>query len=208
MSWDHVGSLGTITLAVVPNGLSPADVADCQAAIKAAADLFAGFVDGQGYRLPFKPGKKGYPWGSSSSVLNNGIVVALAYDLTPDPKYLAAVVGAMDYLLGRNPLDQSYVTGYGERPLIHPHHRFWAQQANAEASAPTARGVVRRAELGLQDPYVQAAGLQGCAPEKCFVDHFEAFSANEVAINWNAPLAWVAAFLDEKAEGQRGAKTR
>jgi endoglucanase len=29
------------------------------------------------------------------------------------------------------------------------------------------------------------------------LDHIEAWSANEEAINWNAPLAWVAAFLDE-----------
>jgi endoglucanase len=55
---------------------------------------------------------------------------------------------------------------------------------------------------GLQDPYVQAAGLAGCAPEKCFVDNIEAWSANEIAINWNTPLAWVAAFLDEKGEGK------
>ena len=53
---------------------------------------------------------------------------------------------------------------------------------------------------GLQDPYVQAAGLAGCAPQKCYADNIEAWSANEEAINWNAPLAWVAAFLDEKAE--------
>ena len=57
---------------------------------------------------------------------------------------------------------------------------------------------------GLQDPYVKAAGLPGCAPQKCFVDNIEAWSANEMAINWNAPLAWVAAFLDEKAAGAKG----
>jgi endoglucanase len=45
---------------------------------------------------------------------------------------------------------------------------------------------------------VQAAGLKGCAPQKCFADNIEAWSTNEIAINWNAPLAWVAAFLDEK----------
>jgi len=51
---------------------------------------------------------------------------------------------------------------------------------------------------GLQDPYVQAAGLKGCAPQKCFVDNIEAWSANEITINWNSPLAWVAAFIDER----------
>jgi endoglucanase len=94
------------------------------------------------------------------------------------------------------------VTGYGKRPLEHPHHRFWAHQANAKfPSAPP--GIVSGGpNSGLQDPYVQAAGLAGCAPEKCFADNIEAWSANEIAINWNAPLAWVASFLDEKAEGK------
>ena len=27
--------------------------------------------------------------------------------------------------------------------------------------------------------------------------NIESYSTNEVAINWNAPLAWVAAFLDD-----------
>ncbi len=31
------------------------------------------------------------------------------------------------------------------------------------------------------------------------VDNIEAWSANEITINWNAPLAWVSAFLDEQA---------
>ena len=58
---------------------------------------------------------------------------------------------------------------------------------------------------GLEDPYVQAAGLKGCAPEKCFIDNIEAWSANEITINWNAPLVWVASFLDERAGKAGGA---
>ena len=106
----------------------------------------------------------------------------------------------MNYVLGRNPLDKSYVSGYGERPLQNPHHRFWAHQANATFPSPPPGVLSGGPNSGLQDPYVQAAGLAGCAPQKCYVDNIEAWSANEEAINWNAPLAWVAAFLDEKAE--------
>jgi endoglucanase len=50
----------------------------------------------------------------------------------------------------------------------------------------------------LQDPLAHGAGLSGCAPQKCFIDNIEAWSVNEITINWNAPLAWVAAYLDEK----------
>ena len=205
MTWGAVGALGTITLATVPNGLAPKDIDDCKAAIKAAADTYVAIIDGQGYRVPFKAGKNGFPWGSNSFVLNNAIVMAVAADQTGDAKYVNAVAEGMNYILGRNPLDQSYITGYGERPLMNPHHRFWAHQANAKFPSPPAGVVSGGPNSGLQDPYVQAAGLKGCAPQKCFVDNIEAWSANEMAINWNAPLAWVAAFLDEKASGKGAA---
>jgi endoglucanase len=124
--------------------------------------------------------------------------MALAGDFSGDAKYRNAVAEGMNYLLGRNPMDQSYVTGYGERPLENPHHRFWAHQANKKFPSPPPGVVSGGPNSGLQDPYVKAAGLPGCAPQTCFVDNIEAWSVNEMAINWNAPLAWVAAYLDEK----------
>ena len=202
MSWQSTQALGSISLAVVPNALPPGDVAAVRKNLLATADAFLQMTQGQGHRTPFKPGPKGdYPWGSNSFVLNNAMVLALAHDISKDAKYLNGVVQAMDYILGRNPLDQSYVTGHGERPLQHPHHRFWARQANPAFPGPPPGAVSGGPNSGLQDPYVQAAGLSGCAPQKCFVDHIEAWSANEITINWNAPLAWVTAYLDEKGRG-------
>jgi endoglucanase len=198
MSWDHVQALGTISLAL-SDALPAADRAAARAAVRAAADRYAALMRGQGYRVPFAPGTKGFPWGSSSFVLNNAVILGLAFDFSGDERYLDAAAEAMSYLLGRNPLDQSYVTGYGARPLEHPHHRFWAHQANAKFPSPPPGVVSGGPNSGLQDPYAQAAGLAGCAPEACFVDNIEAWSVNEIAINWNAPLAWVAAFLSERA---------
>jgi endoglucanase len=198
MTWDHVQSLGTISLALA-DALPAAERATCRAAVRAAADSYAALMKGQGYRVPFAPGAKGFPWGSSSFVLNNAVILGLAFDFTRDARYLDAAAEAMSYLLGRNPLDQSYITGYGARPLEHPHHRFWAHQANAKFPPPPPGVVSGGPNSGIQDPYAQASGLAGCAPEACFVDNIEAWSVNEVAINWNAPLAWVAAFLNERA---------
>jgi endoglucanase len=198
--WGNVAALGTISLALVPNMLPPKEIDDCRVAVETAADTFLALVAAEGYRLPFKPGAKGYPWGSNSFVLNNAMVLGLANDFSGEAKYLAAAAEGMNYVLGRNPLDKSYVTGYGERPLQNPHHRFWAHQANAAFPSPPPGVLSGGPNSGLQDPYVQAAGLAGCAPQRCYADNIEAWSANEEAINWNAPLAWVSAFLDEKAE--------
>lgn len=44
-----------------------------------------------------------------------------------------------------------------------------------------------------------AMALRGrCAPAACWMDDARAFSVNEVAINWNAPLVWVSAWLAER----------
>jgi len=128
------------------------------------------------------------------------LVVALAYDFTRQQKYLDGVVLGMDYLLGRNPLAQSYVSGYGEKALQNPHHRFWAHQVNAKYPKAPPGVISGGPNSTIDDPYSKGAGLRGCAPEKCYIDHCEAYSVNEIAINWNAPFAWTAAWLDEKSK--------
>jgi endoglucanase len=55
------------------------------------------------------------------------MMLGLAADFTGKAAYRDGAVDAMDYVLGRNPLDRSYVTGHGARPMRNPHHRFWAQ---------------------------------------------------------------------------------
>jgi endoglucanase len=95
-------------------------------------------------------------------------------------------------------LAQSYVTGYGARPLRNPHHRFWAKQLDPKYPEAPPGAVSGGPNSDIQDPRAKASGLAGCAPQQCFVDHIEAWSVNEVTINWNAPFAWVAAYLDER----------
>jgi endoglucanase len=199
-NWGETDALGTLSLAVAP-GIDAGLQAAARKQITTAADEYLKIMAGQGYRTPLKPSADGkYIWGSNSFVVNNLIVLALAADFTKQQKYADGVATGMDYLMGRNPLGQSYVTGYGEKPLENPHHRFWAHQANAKYPKAPPGVLSGGPNSNVDDPYSKAAGLKGCAPQKCFVDHIEAYSVNEITINWNAPLAWVAAWLDEKAK--------
>jgi endoglucanase len=199
MTWGDTDVLGTLSLMIAPNGLGKDEIDSIKKALVERANLLVDVTQKEGYRLPFGAPKKGYPWGSTSFVVNNAIILALAYDVSRDARFLNNVALAMDYILGRNAIDQSYVTGYGDRPLENPYHRFWCYQANNKYPKPPPGVLSGGANSGLDDPYSQGAGLQNCAPQKCFLDHGEAWSTNEVTINWNAPLAWVAAWLDEKA---------
>ena len=200
MTWGTTQALGTITLAIVRDDAHREESEAARQSIIKAADMFVQTLNQQGYRLPYAPGPDGkYPWGSNSFVLNNMIILALAYDFTHDAAYLNAVVNGMDYILGRNALDKSYVSGYGANPLQNPHHRFWAHQLDLSFQPVPPGTLSGGPNSSLQDPYAQSVVPAGCPAQKCYVDHTDSYATNEVAINWNAPLAWVTAFLDEYA---------
>ncbi|HEX2675304.1 MAG TPA: glycoside hydrolase family 9 protein, partial [Polyangiales bacterium] len=131
-TWQNVAAPGAIALALA----SDSKLADLQKGARAslvhAADDFLALRAHEGYHVPFAAGADGYPWGSNSFVLDNALVLGLAYDFTHDAKYADGAASALDYVLGENALDQSYVTGYGARPLQHPHHRFFAHQVRSD----------------------------------------------------------------------------
>jgi endoglucanase len=193
--WAATSGLGTLTLVTAPNNLPQADIETAKRNVIAAADSFIAIQSKEGYGAPLTPDY--YTWGSNSFILNECIVMGVSYDISKDSKYINGITESFDYLLGRNPNDKSYVTGYGERPLLNPHHRFFAYQANHNFPTPPPGFVSGGPNSGCEDPYIQEAGKKGLPPQKCFIDHIESWSSNEVTINWNAPLVWVTEFLDE-----------
>ncbi|HEU4576815.1 MAG TPA: glycoside hydrolase family 9 protein [Polyangiaceae bacterium] len=197
MTWQATAALGAISLAVVPSSLPEAERAELRSQIVRAADEYLKLIEAQGYRVPIARGSNGhYPWGSNSLVANNALVLALAHDFTHQQKYLDGTLEGLAYLLGRNPLNFSYVSGFGEHALENPHHRFWAHQKRSSFPHPPPGVLAGGPNSRLQDP--TSNRLKGCPPQRCYIDNVDAWSVNEVAINWNAPLAWIATFADEK----------
>jgi len=190
--WGSTSALGTITLATAA-GIPAAERDAARAKLVALADRFLAEDARSGYHIPYASTR--YQWGSNGTVLNRGIILALAARFTGKAAYRDAVVDAADYVLGRNPLDQSYVSGFGWKAMRHPHHRFWAHSLDARLPGPPP-GVMSGGanNTAFADPV--SATLQGhCAPERCWLDDARAYADNEVAINWNAPLLWVSSYL-------------
>lgn len=192
-SWGQTASLGVLTLLLHPEWLDAATTDRLRRATVTAADGF--LTQRGGYGQPLTG--RGYGWGSNATLMNRAIVLAYAHDLTGQARYRDAVIDVADYLLGRNPLDISYVSGYGARAMQHPHHRFWAPSLDPTLPPPPP-GVVSGG------PNITSMGkeaktkLGDCAPQTCWLDDIDLFTLNEVTINWNAPLVWLAAYLDER----------
>ena len=204
--WGNTAALGTMSISI-------SDTEDSEKAsdnIISASDHYIEIEDGQGYGQPYGPSTlsyndkdKGYLWGSNSFVTDNSIVMAYGYLLSDDTQYLDGTLGGLDYILGRNPMDYSYVTGYGTHAIEYPHHRYWAKQIDdAFPMAPS--GVMSGGpNSGMQDPWVQGSGWKKgeIPPAKCYLDNIEAWSVNECTINWNTSLAWLTAFAAQENGG-------
>ncbi|GAA1027142.1 hypothetical protein GCM10009557_07380 [Virgisporangium ochraceum] len=202
--WGSTAALGRLDLATVPNLLPQADRQRVRQSVADAADRYLATLTAQAYGLPM-PGNAGsYFWGANSNILNNVQVLATAFDLTGDAKYRDGALQGVDYIFGRNALNQSYVTGWGEKSSQNQHSRIFAHQADASLPNPPAGSLAGGANAGLDDPYAKDL-LEGCKPMFCYVDHIESYATNEVAINWNSALAWVSSFLADQGTGQPAA---
>ncbi|MFF5228704.1 glycoside hydrolase family 9 protein [Dactylosporangium sp. NPDC000521] len=192
--WRAVGALGRLDLATVDNKLP--DRERVKASVVAGADKHLATLTSQAYGQAYAP-NGGYDWASNSQMLNNLAVVGTAYDLTGEAKYRDGVLSGMDYIFGRNALNQSYVTGYGEKASKNQHSRWYANQLDPKLPNPPRGTLAGGPNSSLQDE-VASAALKDCKPQLCYIDDIKSWSTNELTINWNSSLSWVASFAADQ----------
>lgn len=143
-----------------------------------------------GYKVALSA--KEYCWGSNMVVLNRGIILAVAHLLSGDRDYHEGAQQQMDYLLGVNAVDYSYVTGVGERAFCNPHNRV----TEADGIPETIPGFVSGGPNGRPaDEKAEWLIKPRTPPMKCYLDIWECYSLNEITIYWNSPAIFLAAFL-------------
>ena len=176
--------LGIFSIATNP-GIFEAELVDSASiAITTMADKFVYSLENNGYGVALS--KEDFYWGSNGVAANKGMVLIHAYILTKDEKYLNAALGIVDYMLGRNPLDKSYLTGYGVNPVMNPHHRV-SQADGIEAPVPgMISGGPNASATDCAKKYINKDAVA-----KSYYDNSCSYATNEVAINWNAPFAYL-----------------
>ncbi|MBR5713130.1 MAG: glycoside hydrolase family 9 protein [Lachnospiraceae bacterium] len=131
-----------------------------------------------------------YEWGSILTSMSNGMAMVMNYLLTGREDMREAALGQLDYALGRNALDISFITGYGERRVMFPHHRPSA----ADGIEEPVPGLISGGPNNKMN-YPNVKDRLGDTPAaKHFIDETEFADMNEIAIYWNSPTVFVAAF--------------
>ncbi|MCO8269482.1 glycoside hydrolase family 9 protein [Actinoplanes sp. TRM 88003] len=192
--WGNTAAAGRLDLALVPNRLP--GLAAVKASVIAGAEKYLAIQRNHPYGVPYAPTNNNWDWGSNSIILNNMVVLAAAHELTGRDKYRDGVLTGLDYIFGRNALNISYVTGYGTVSSQNQHSRWYARQLDPALPNPPKGTLAGGANSSIQDPYAQSK-LTGCVGQFCYIDDIQSWSTNELTINWNAPLARIAAYVAE-----------
>ncbi|MCY8216902.1 glycoside hydrolase family 9 protein [Bacillus haynesii] len=137
--------------------------------------------NGSTERITYTPGGLAWleQWGALRYA-SNAAFLAFAYsdwvdDTEKANRYRDFAVRQMQYMLGDNPQQRSFVVGYGKNPPKHPHHRTahgsWADQMNVPENH---RHTLYGALVG------------GPGRDDSYRDDITDYVSNEVAIDYNA----------------------
>jgi endoglucanase len=123
-----------------------------------------------------------YNWGSNMDISNNMIYILLSERLEHIETNKSFAEDHLHYILGRNTLSQSYITGFGTMPPDDIHHR---PSIFYKATVPGL--LVGGPSQNFGDPFAEGL-LNGKPAAKCYVDNNQSYSTNEVTIYWNSAL--------------------
>lgn len=186
-SWAGVSSLGAFALVMAKK--LPAEAQQLMAQQKQTIIDYAEKVcecdlAGTAFYAPYGNKPTDFFWGCNSEGCGvQGVSLLFAYKLTNDKKYLENAFRDADYMLGRNATGYCYVTGFGEKSPMHPHHRISESDGIVE---PVPGLLVGGPNPGQQDK--DYCHYYSNFADESYVDVMASYASNEIAINWSATL--------------------
>ncbi|WP_121356259.1 glycoside hydrolase family 9 protein [Flavisolibacter nicotianae] len=190
-SWGNVAMLGYYTMIRMENNLpaAKATIAAMKDTVLKIATTYLSNVGANAFATVMGQNVKDFSWGGNSVAANQGILLLRAYLLTKNKNYLDGALTNLDYILGRNATGYSFVTGIGSKRVMHPHHR----PSEADGIDDPVPGLLSGGpNPGMQDK----CQYPSAEPELAYVDSVCSYASNEIAINWQAPMVYLACAIE------------
>lgn len=183
ISWNNIGGYGRYLL-LQSKKLKETDeqfYSDLLNSLTKEADLYLSTSDSNNYHSSTYI----YGWGSNGMIVENGIVMLMAYDFTENENYAKAAIEQINYVLGKNTLNMSFVTGYGQIFPNNPHSRI-----SKALNAPLL-GAMVGGPNSFREDIITKQMSPDLKPAKLYADVYESYSSNEVSIYWNSAFVYL-----------------
>lgn len=188
--WGRVDLLGFWALKSIEDALSEAARDTVDAALRSAAHRWRVEKERAPWDIPHPDGDT-LSWGSNSVLATVGWHWLLWSQVSGDDKYVRPGRDLAHWFFGRNPQNQTYITGPGPKAAKDPHFRPSVSGAIALPDGFLVGGPNSGGLSG--DP--AGGALIGQPPMRMYVDDKESYATNEVAINWQSAWALYTSLL-------------
>jgi endoglucanase len=189
-SWGNVSGLGMLSWLSAGDAVQADKV---RQALQACCDAYVKDTDLSCFQAPYGNHAHDFGWGHlSERCCGMGIALLFSDQYVAKGKYRRYALENIDCLLGRNALGYCYVTGFGQKSPMHPHHRPSAADG---IDAPFPGMLVGGPNPGQQDKGSNLV-YPSSLPDESYVDHADSYASNEIAINWNAALVGLLCWVD------------
>jgi hypothetical protein len=134
-------------------------------------------------------------WGSLRYSANTAFLAGIYSDTVNDPngRYSNFAETQIDYILGDNPNNRSYVVGFGENSPVNPHHRAAHGSLTNNINDPVTNRHVLTGAL---------VGGPSAPNDNAYIDDRTNYITNEVALDYNAGFTGALARMYQEFGGQ------
>lgn len=188
ISWRDTQNLGWIALSLQNSDLSLQSIA------RRKLEGSAAEIEKRSAESAYRIALNTFQWGSNGEIANQALTLAVVNEWLKIDKYTELVSEFVDYIYGRNPMNVSFVTGSAWSSPMFPHHRL---SGSDEVEEPVPGLLVGGLNEHRQDTR-RAVAYESELPGFSYSGAQGSFASNETAINWNAPLTFVLAYLASK----------
>jgi|GEM_PF-464633 len=189
IGWENTYTLGLLTLYNCDK--TPADLKKkIEDFLLEKSIALTEKIMNDGYRSSLAQAE--YTWASNKNLCAKGMFLILANQIFNRDDFEQAARYQLDYILGVNTLSKSFITMIGADYVRYLHHRV-IEAIDINIPGFLAGGPNNNAECGT---YKKGQGPKG------YRDYNKSFSCNEYAIDYNAPLVFLAGYFMKDKPGE------
>jgi len=146
--------------------------------------------------IPYHIGVDHFEWGSNSDILNQAMILCVAHQISGEQAYLDGAIRSVDYIFGKNATGYSFLTGFGSKQVMFPHHR----PSGADGVVDPVPGFIIGGSNKDKQDRRSNVEYPSEFPAKAFADVQASYASNEVCLNWNAPAVFVLGYLEQNQQ--------
>lgn len=187
--WYSVGGFGALSYLSYTRFRDRSIIEALRVSFKYRADNLTNMASHSGYGTSID-GNKYLRW-SNMDILSNAICLLIGNKIFHNQNYITVALDQVNYLLGKNPLGISYISGFGSKSVTRPNFPPFTA---SRMSIPIQGLICSGPDMMRSDEYARWLIPKGTPPAKCYIDN-EYCHCSDISLSLNSAAVLVLAFF-------------